>query len=88
MQVRTRTGGKPVADRSTRAFADKESHRWLSTCEQAVRRLSGARSITMVSDAESDIYELFAGKPEAVELVVRSSRARRLVDGEMLAEKL
>lgn len=88
MQVRTRTGGKPVDTRSARVFAEKESHRWLATCEQAVRRLSGARSITIVSDAESDIYELFAGKPEAVELVVRSSRARRLVDGEVLAGKL
>ena len=88
MQVRTRTGGKPVADSSTRVFAGKESYRWLLTCEQAARRLSAARSFTIVSAAESDIYALFAGKPEAVELVVRSSRARRLVDGEMLAEKL
>ena len=63
-------------------------HRWLKTCEQAVERLSGARSITIVSDAESDIYELFAGKPEGVHLVVRSSRARRLADGELLARKL
>ena len=87
-QVWTRTGGKPVADSRKRALAEKELHRWLKTCEQAVERLSGARSITIVSDAESDIYELFAGKPEGVHLVVRSSRARRLADGELLARKL
>lgn len=87
-KVWTRTGGKRVSDRGGRSFADKESHRWLETCKTAKARLSGARSITIVSDAESDIYELFAGKPEGVELVVRSARARRLAGGEMLSQKL
>lgn len=87
-KVWTRTGGKRVAERSERSFTEKESYRWLETCETAKARLSGARSITVVSDAESDIYELFAGKPEGVELVVRSSRPRRLAGGEMLSHKL
>lgn len=86
-RVWTRTGGKRVSDSRKRDFADKESHRWLATCETARMRLSGARSITIVSDAESDIYELFAGKPAEVELVVRSSRARRLADGDVLQRK-
>ncbi|MDE2447225.1 MAG: IS4 family transposase [Alphaproteobacteria bacterium] len=87
-KVWTRTGGKRVSNRHGRSFTEKESHRWLATCETAKTRLSCARSITMVSDAESDIYELFAGKPEGVELVVRSSKPRRLVGGEMLSQKL
>ncbi len=87
-QVWTRTGGEPVAASRKREFAGKELYRWLKTCEQTVERLAGAHSITIVSDAESDIYELLAGKPAGVHLVVRSSRARRLADGELLARKL
>ena len=63
-EVWTRKGGVPVVNRR-RPFVEKESHRWLRSCEQAAERLKGARSITMVSDAESDIYELFAGLPKA-----------------------
>lgn len=87
-KVWTRSGGKRVGHRNARPLEEKESQRWLSTCAHAAERLSGARSITMVSDAESDIYELFAGKPQAVELVVRSARARRLADGGVMAQRL
>jgi hypothetical protein len=87
-QVWTRAGGRRVAHRNKRALEEKESQRWLTTCTQALERLSGARSITMVSDAESDIYELFASKPRGVELVVRSARARRLADGGAMAQRL
>jgi hypothetical protein len=83
--VWTRQGGKPVKERK-RPFAEKESHRWLKTCEQAARRLQGARSITMVADAESDIYELFAGLPKGVHILVRTAHERRLADGLMLGE--
>jgi hypothetical protein len=86
-EVWTRQGGKPVTDRR-RPFAEKESHRWLKTCEAAARRLSEARSITMVADAESDIYELFAGLPERMHILVRSARDRRLADGLWLGETL
>ena len=58
-QVWTRRGGKRAAARG-RVFAEKESHRWLRACETALARLEGAGSITMVADAESDIYQLFA----------------------------
>lgn len=84
----TRTGKKPVGDSRRRVLAAKESRRWLETCERTVERLQGARSITLVADAESDFYELFAGKPEGVEVVVRSLRARRLADGGLLAHRL
>jgi hypothetical protein len=86
--VWTRTGGKLAGDSRKRPLAEKESQRWLKTCERTAERLHGARSITIVADAESDFYELFAGKPQGLELVVRSARARRLTDGELLAKKL
>jgi hypothetical protein len=82
-QVWTRTGGQAAGGRA-RPSADKESHRWLKTCEAAAERLSGARSITMVADAESDIYELFAARPEGLHVLVRSAHDRRLENGGLL----
>jgi hypothetical protein len=84
-QVWTREGGKPVTGRR-RPFAEKESHRWLKSCEAAALRLSGARSITMVADAESDIYELFARLPEGLHILVRAAHDRRIADGGLLGE--
>jgi Transposase DDE domain len=84
--VWTREGGKRDKSDRSRLFAEKESHRWLKTCERAAERLAEARSITMVSDAESDIYELFAGKPEGLHLLVRAARDRRLESGGLLSE--
>jgi hypothetical protein len=49
-----------VTPRRSRATADKESQRWLAVTAQASEVLSAARSITVVSDQESDIYEHFA----------------------------
>ena len=74
-QVWTRQGGKRESDR-TRPFAEKESYRWLGSCEAAAERLSGARSITMVADAESDIYEFFVNRPQGLHFLVRSARER------------
>jgi hypothetical protein len=84
-QVWTRTGGEPVSGRR-RPFAEKESHRWLATCETAAARLQGARSLTMVADAESDIYELYANLPQGVDVLVRAARDRHLGNGLMLGE--
>ena len=53
--------------------ADKECRRWLSVAARAGAALSTARSITVISDRESDIYEHFAQRPENVELIVRSN---------------
>ena len=86
-EVWTRKGGVPVVNRR-RPFVEKESHRWLRSCEQAAERLKGARSITMVSDAESDIYELFAGLPQGLQILVRVARDRRLENGDMLSQSV
>jgi hypothetical protein len=46
--------------------------------EQASAVLSTARSVTVISDRESDIYEHFARRPANVELIVRASWNRKI----------
>src|ERR1700676_1978425 len=67
-----------VTPRRSRATADKESQRWLSVAAQAGAVLSTARSITVISDRESDIYEHFARRPANVDLIVRASWNRKI----------
>ncbi len=76
-QVWNRDKGK-VKPRRSRATADKESQRWLSVAAQAGAALSTARSITVISDRESDIYEHFAQRPANIELIVRSNWNRKV----------
>jgi hypothetical protein len=76
----TRDGTK-AAPRRGRALADKESQRWLDGCATAASALAEAASVTMVADRESDIFELFAQRPEGLELIVRAAQDRRLADG-------
>lgn len=87
-QIWTRTGGKVQKNDRSRNFADKESYRWLQTCEAAATRLKSARSITMVSDAESDIFDYFAQRPQDVHFLVRSARDRRLETGVLLSQTI
>lgn len=76
-QVWNRNKGA-VPPRRSRATADKESQRWLSVATQASAVLSTARSITVISDRESDIYEHFARRPANVELIIRASWNRKI----------
>lgn len=69
-----------VSPRRSRAIEEKESARWLSGCHAAASVLSDAH-VTMVADRESDIYLLFARKPERLDLIVRAGQDRKLVDG-------
>ena len=85
-EIWTRSAGRVTARRS-RAIEDKESARWLSGCEAAASVLSDAQ-VTMVADRESDIYLLFARKPERLDLIVRAGQDRRLIDGGLLFEAL
>lgn len=73
-----------VTSRRHRAIEDKESMRWLSGNQAAVGVLSEAAAVTMVADRESDIYQLFARKPERLDLIVRAAQDRTLVDGTKL----
>ncbi len=69
-----------VTPRRNRAIEEKESARWLCGCQAAESVLSDAH-VTMVADRESDIYLLFARKPERLELIVRAGQDRKLADG-------
>jgi hypothetical protein len=87
VKVWNREGGEKQTKRG-RALIEKESYRWLEVTETAARLLGGARSVTMVSDAESDMYELFAGRPSDVHLLIRATRERCLLEGGTLTAKL
>jgi hypothetical protein len=80
VRVWNRRGGRRQKDRR-RKFEQKESYRWLEALEIAAERLSDARSLTAVMDAESDIYELFALRPQRVHVLTRSARERKLMNG-------
>jgi hypothetical protein len=86
--VLVRSGGLK-ARRKQREFADKESRRWLDGAEAAAGlAAAGALCVTVVADREADIYESFALKPEAVELVIRAAQDRALDGGERLFGQL
>lgn len=78
MEVWNRKGAS-VAPRRSRETKAKESQRWLDGAEAAGKVLAKARSITVVCDREGDIYELFARRPDNVQLIVRSCQNRRIV---------
>jgi len=75
--VRNRSGGK-VKSRRSRTTAQKESQRWLDGTARAGEALAAARSITGVSDRESDIYEHFVRCPDNMRLIVRACQNRRI----------
>jgi hypothetical protein len=86
-EIWNRDKGKVTARRS-RATVDKESQRWLSATAKAGDTLSAARSITVISDRESDIYEHFARRPASVELIVRASWDRQIKLGSGISARL
>jgi hypothetical protein len=77
MQVWNR-GREELSPRRKRATAAKESQRWIESTRRAGEVLAAAANITIVSDRESDFYELFAQRPQNVELVVRACQNRRI----------
>jgi hypothetical protein len=76
-------GGGGGSERS-RPFEHKESARWLASCRSAAETLAGASQLVMVADRESDIYALFARKPEKLDLIVRAAQDRNLADATKL----
>jgi hypothetical protein len=76
----TRSGAR-VAPRRGRTLEEKESMRWLCGCQAAAEILSAAASVVMVADRESDLYALFARKPERLDLIVRAGQDRSLAQG-------
>jgi len=76
-KVRNREGGK-VAPRRSRKTAQKESQRWSDGTKRAAEVVASAKSITGVSDRESDIYEHFATRPSNMHLIVRACQNRQI----------
>lgn len=76
-EVMNRTGGR-VTDHKKRDPDNKESRRWLAGTETAAAMLEDASAITMVEDREGDIYDQFARRPAAVQLLVRAAQDRPL----------
>jgi hypothetical protein len=77
--VWNREGGERVSPKRKRHIADKESQRWLDVSARASEMLTAAKSITVVSDRESDIYDYFAKRPSNVNLIVRACQNRKIV---------
>jgi hypothetical protein len=76
-KVWNRDDGK-VAPRRSRATVDKESQRWLEVTSRAGNSFAAAKSITVISDRESDIYEHFARRPPNADLIVRACQNRKI----------
>lgn len=75
-KVRNREGGK-VKSRRSRATAEKESQRWIDGTTRASEVVgAAAKSITIVSDRESDIYEHFVQCPPNAHQIVRACQNR------------
>jgi hypothetical protein len=71
-----------VTPRRSRSTEDKESQRWLDTTTRASEVLATAKSITVVSDRESDFYEHFARRPTNTHLIARACQNRNIKDPE------
>ena len=81
----TREASQAAKD-GERRFEAKESARWLSGADKAADVLVDATRIIVVGDRESDIYPVFARRPQRVDLVVRAAQNRALADGGLLFE--
>ncbi len=84
-QIWTREAAQAIAY-TKRPFEEKESARWLKGAEDAAKVLEGAEEIIVVGDRESDIYPLFARKPQPVHFLVRAARDRQLSSGGLMFE--
>ena len=78
-------GGRKSRERQRkvpRPIEVKETGRWVRGLREADRFLSEAAMVTVISDCESDIYEMFAAPRSAqVHLLLRAEHNRRLSDG-------
>ena len=72
-------GGKGAKGR---ALCDKQSQRWLDGLRASGRlAAAGAARVTALADREGDIYEMFADRPEGVEVLVRAAQDRAVSEG-------
>lgn len=58
---------------------EKESYRWISSCEKTKQKLHESSHITFIADREADIYELWERIPdEHTDLIIRCRADRKL----------
>ena len=70
-----------------RRLGEKESRRWVDVTAQAADLLTaGASRVMVIADREADLYEMFACRPESVDVLVRANHNRVLTDGGWLDE--
>ena len=67
--------------RRQRKLAQKVSVRWLDGTIAAVHRAEAAAQVIVVGDRDSDLYALFARRPERAELLVRAAQDRTVQEG-------
>ena len=64
-----------------RALRDKQSQRWIDGMQTSARLMTLAARVTVVADREGDIFEMFACRPEGVEVLIRAAQDRMLSEG-------
>ena len=68
---------------------EKESNKWLLSCQRAKETLKEAAMVIIVQDREGDIYEQFATIPdERTHLLIRAKSDRTLPEGGKLFNKV
>jgi len=67
------------------SIEQKESFKWIASCERTKEKFARAESITFVEDRDGDIYEQFARvQDNKTHFVIRSCKDRKLADGTKL----
>lgn len=67
----------------------KESYKWIAAANQSKTILQQAKTITIIADRESDIYDLLATVPaQHVHLLIRSNSNRQIAPGGKLLDYL
>jgi hypothetical protein len=81
MWVRPLGDLKPGDKPRYRPFEERETRYWVDGLEAAEKTLPHHPHVVVISDSESDIFDLFAApRPARIDLLVRVCRATRLVD--------
>lgn len=82
--VRSGPGAKPKGSHKDKAFADKESARWLNSTVAAAKEMRAAGAdglLTFIFDREGDIHEVFAADlGDSVHVLVRARGDRPVVE--------
>lgn len=73
-------GAKNCIERSYKKLSpeEKESFRWSEAIDSTKDLLGGKVNVTMLSDRESDVYEVLKRADHEVKLIVRSNQNRRI----------